>query len=391
MKTPIISNSSSISSVNTPAQTSKWEGREVVLFVFQTLSNVPRIIKVAIFILSTIFLYMAAALLKHTRVKVVGQNSTLLPSSTSIGSIPSNSSSSPTSAQVATVASLSRFEQDFNKIKEDYEAIFSDLRRLHDSFGSQFASNLNAFETKYGSLRETDSTLEKAFSHFDHIRKTHEYLKKLKTGLFIHEPRMDKDNLFDIPQDGNCLFHTLLLGVIQFEEQLLARGKLKERIVEHSILRNECVTWMKQNYHHDTKLQSYIAEAIEAYKVLKGKVLHDELESCELSLEFAEGSEKESAYRLLKNVREEIQTLQNLSDVAGYFALVEQNGFFASIAEIYAFSKMFEMTIEISRQFGGKTIHGFDPPVSPEYSDRPGLHIVNVNGNHFTLYCPTHS
>ncbi len=231
-------------------------------------------------------------------------------------------------------------EEAAGKINGLYEALVRNLRGLGGAEEEKLRVAIKSFRVRHG---EEQPGCEKAFKLVAACEESLVILKALRPGLF----------LITVPGDGNCLFHALARG--------LQRLGIETR-TGYSLLRLQVVDWMRRNFDGDSVLRGYVDQAIDDF-------IH--------SVGFQSYCELDASLELLRDAGRKYDV---------YFSHIDRDRFFASTAEIYAFSKMYpQIAIEIERSLGGHAVHiaGFDPSFNPDAPRK--LILVHKDGCHFDL------
>lgn len=260
---------------------------------------------------------------------------------------------------------------------KDFEDLFKDLKDLKAEKGQELQRKINEFENNYKDHLNDEHS--KAILRFKYVKDTFEALNKLSKTLFSSHQVSNplKDPVVEMPGDGACLFHALSIG-------LRFLGTVE---ITHEALRAQAVQWMRDHYETDSTLQAYIAEAIEAYQAATRSGCGLELQCLQAAVEMDGGNEKlvlDQIDALLKQLQAASSPLTHHD----YFNLVSENSFFASIAELYAVSMLYQHQVKIVRRIGDQLFYDFDLPINPQFKART-ITVRHVNGNHFDLDVPT--
>jgi hypothetical protein len=266
-------------------------------------------------------------------------------------------------------------------IYREFDQLFDDLDNLHKGKGESLADKIKAFDQKNPNLDKNG----KAAKIIAEVKRSFEQLNAMKAGLFVNAPKSDENGIVKVPSDGNCLFHSLLIGLKLMETQLKAR-KLWDpvKLADHSALRKAAVDWMKRHYTFDQLLKDHIFAAIEAFKFTQTEDLTMKIQAVMAEMDlFAEDSEDYlECQGKLENLQEQLDFVEALVAPESYFELVAHDGVFGSAAEIYAISEIFKCNIEVSRDVGGgRLVQGFDL-INPKTYPLPSLHLIHY-GDHF--------
>ncbi len=256
----------------------------------------------------------------------------------------------------ALVRAVRRLAEDINT---DFEYILEHLGELNKERGKHLSEKITRFKCTI--LRDPENLA--AHAMVENCENNLNGLRAQHAGLF----------LITVPPDGSCLFHSLCRAM-----QMLDR-KLK---MDHHGLRQLVVDEMKKNLTCDARLQKYIDDAIEAYVAAKKIEFNGRRATYDLL--FSEGREVTT---LLKELEEEETVLSFFEQpdlkYGAYLTRADMNRFFASVAEIYTFSRLYpNYRLEIERCFNnGERMKGLDPVFNEKGSRK--IILVHKNGSHF--------
>jgi len=274
-------------------------------------------------------------------------------------------------------------------INKQFDMVFSDLKQLHavNGLGSTIERSLQEFHERFDQYKSRNE-FQTAFKQFNHIETNLRYLKAMKESLFIAPIYMDLKGTIHQPSDGNCLYHSLGKGLELLKEVLILRGAWVDESLEHWKLREKVVTWMKKNVNIDGELQEYLDRAVGDYiEVLKGQyqAQRETLEALK-----AVGEDVSAASASLTKAESELAQLVALERAQRhqwYLDRAGQSKFFASVAEMYAFSKLYpQVRLHIWRELNSQYTDSFDIP----FNQSPlTINLAyNLKGDHFNLYVP---
>ena len=259
-------------------------------------------------------------------------------------------------------------------LKDKMEAIFNDLSTIHQSAGQELEQLIQEFNNTTGQNPLADV---QEIKQFNLLQSTFLALKQMRQGLFMMEFKVGDDGVMKVADDGNCFFHAILNGLGKHEENLQRKIPLN-----HQALRQQVVQWMRENLKTDATLRCHIQAAIEAYSAARRALNAEEL----LTLNLLEEEKQDVSVR-----KEELEVIEKeirqMNDPQGgmnfYLGKMEQHGFFASVAEMYAVSQMFGVAIHVERKIGGCNIGEWDAPVNPSAPHQ--ITLIHQDGKHFNL------
>jgi hypothetical protein len=228
------------------------------------------------------------------------------------------------------------------------------------------------------------------------------YFFSLRQNIFSYTgPRIDPANIISSPPQGDCLFITAGRGLQMLKGSLVAHWPVGSTIPEgelnHDAFRAEVVAWMRE--HDEGELSQQIDAAIEAYKAAKLRHLNFELQSANATIDMINDeiyndpqngqlqNQLAAAMEQPALIEAQIREVEAVATHDDYFNLVQNVGFFASGAELYAISTMYHVQIKVVRMIGNRRVEGFDLPFHPEYGE-PSITVVHKNGDHFDLEVP---
>ncbi|MBS0648309.1 MAG: hypothetical protein JSS10_03680 [Verrucomicrobia bacterium] len=257
---------------------------------------------------------------------------------------------------------------DGQKLDQLFGEISKDILNVSQEAYRDFESRVAFFLKKYAEVAERYRTL---FATIKGNIEVIRYFARIKQGIILAQP--DK---------GNCFFEAVRNG-LEFLNIEVPK--------DHSNMRQQVVTWMRAKLGTDAKLQQYIRDGIEAF-------IQDKLGSFKAVRKGWEdlGKEGIDVGQALKSadserdrfVEETKLLLHPVDCFEEYFKRIDQPGFFASDAEFYAVSEMYQLPVHIQVSFNG---------TEPEYNRSFGenyrnpnryLTIVHKDGKHFDLRKP---
>lgn len=275
---------------------------------------------------------------------------------------------------VAAHAQLSlsaEMKQAANEIVGLYEEILRDPRKARLSEGDRLTADLKVFRTHYGAdiarvcrsgAEETDLAV-KTINAVEAAERSMIYLRCLKCFLLLKkEPAADQVGEIRVPGDGNCLYHSFLLG-LDFCHLALPS------ITTDMTLRRGANEWLNK-HKGKPEVQEFLNEAIASYVDARKMQLNIERESESAIVNNAEAlgvAEQEIAASLqaLGKIEGDLRELDQL-DIPLYLTLAAQDKFFGTIAEIYALSKLYNVSIKVKylvagREFDERTFNPGQP------------------------------
>ncbi|MBF8263990.1 MAG: hypothetical protein HW387_1655 [Parachlamydiales bacterium] len=299
----------------------------------------------------------------------------VLPQSNEGSSIPEVSRNASFDAQ--------KIKQTVKGLNTSLEAVFGNLRLINEKHGIDLSNAIQDFERENdGAIFRTNELVKERVA-FEYVRDTFRQLRLLQPELYLtFVPRINDKHVMQMPGDGNCLFHTLSAGLRLVQE---VKGKSWEvGDLDQRGLRIRAVAWMRAHRSQDEALQHCINQAIEAYQFFRKNQLQDSLNTYQFLLTES-GRDKAEIKKKILETNRQLQAIEDQPiSVEDYFNLVEQPGFFASSAELYAISCMFQVQIQIERQVGGRRLSGLDPSFGTGFGE-PAILVVHVEGTHFEL------
>jgi len=275
-------------------------------------------------------------------------------------------------------------------INKQFDMLFSDLKQLHsaDGLGSTIERSLQEFHKQFDQYKSQDE-FQFEFEKFNHIEKNFRYLKAMKESLFLAPIYMDLKGTIHQPSDGNCLYHALGKGLELLKEILILRGAWVDESLEHWKLRDKVVTWMKKNVNIDDELKVYLDRAVGDYIEVRKGQYQAQRESLETLKAVGENTSAASAS--LTKAESELAQLVALNPTQRrqwYLELAGQPKVFASVAEMYAFSKLYpQVSVHIWRELNSQYTDSFDIHFNKDKDLTINL-AYNLAGDHFNLYVP---
>jgi hypothetical protein len=282
---------------------------------------------------------------------------------------PKPGASKPTAAKQALEASI---QADGQKLDRLFGEISKDILKVSNEAYRAFEGQVAYFQKKY-ELLERANEYGTLFPVIRHNLEVIRCFARINQGIILAQP--DK---------GNCFFEAVTNGLKELKIDAAPR--------DHLQMRREVVTWMHKNLDKNAKLQQYIRDGI-------GNFLNDKLGSFKaVRAGWVELSQKEGLdiTQALQGIDEEERKfkeenkllIDEIQCYGEYFRRIDQPGFFASDAEFYAISEMYQLPVHIQVSFGGMA-PVYDRSFGEKYakSDRY-LTIIHVDGKHFDLRKP---
>ncbi len=279
------------------------------------------------------------------------------------------------------------FASTVKEINAQFDAIFSDLKQLNQPNNLERA--LKDFHEKFDKYNKKDENdFSTYFKAIEHIESNLRFLKNMRENLFLAPLRLNDKGIIYQPSDGNCLFHALGEGLKLLKENLIQRGTWKEEPLDHEPLRKKIVAWMQEHISRNQQLEGYIDRAVGDYIEVREGQYRLEQEGLKVLQEQGEDIRMASA-SLEKGLQEinELKAKDKKSKQDWYLAKAGHPAFFASSAEMYAFSQIYPaVSIHVWRELNGKYTNDFDAPFNE--SDLTINVAYNLNGDHFNNYIP---
>ncbi|HEX2579895.1 MAG TPA: hypothetical protein VHK67_05805 [Rhabdochlamydiaceae bacterium] len=267
-----------------------------------------------------------------------------------------------------------------NQINKKWESFFADLKNIHAA--DAIDRSLKKFHRRFDQYAAQSAFLD-YFKKFNHIETNFRYFKEMRESLFLAPIYIDAKGIIHQPEDGNCLYHSLREGL-----RLVMNGWVEEPL-EHWHLRDKVVSWMKANVNTDTVLQGYLDRAVADYIEVRKGQYRDQREGLNVAESLGEDIAAASASLLAEE--EALLQLVAMSGSQRYKWYLDQAGqpkFFASVAEMYAFSNLYpSIKLHIWRELGGQYTDSFDVSINKHGSLTINI-AYNLAGNHFDLYAP---
>lgn len=177
----------------------------------------------------------------------------------------------------------------------------------------------------------------------------------------------------DVPSDGNCFFHCMLLGLSELQPD---RTDMPPAAQE---LRVNVIDWMKSEQNQNLinrELQRSLRDYEDAQKEKQSQ----------------ESQDRVLALTLENKNEADLQTVALISpapmDMQAYLEAMKQGSCFASSAEIAAITHMYQIKIKV---FSQRDNHDINPDTCESFGDQyePTISIVHHNGSHFQLLHPS--
>jgi|GEM_PF-3107672 len=227
-------------------------------------------------------------------------------------------------------------------------------------------AKLEAFERNH--KKHLGKSGFKSIIFYRDVKKTLEFITGFKPNIFV-DPRFGR--IIPVPGDGNCLFHALSKGLSLIKD-------IEE--IDHASLREKAIAWIKSHKNSDAVLQEHLASAIENYIAAKTAEFNENIENLKEIAQFESG---ESIKLAKSKMTAELERISNLT-IDQYLELAGQEGFYGTLAEIYAISNLYKVQVRINRIFNGRIFTNLQPPVNEHYGE-PFITLSHENGNHFNL------
>jgi hypothetical protein len=309
---------------------------------------------------------------------------------TSPGSAPGGSVSSSSMSAAGSVAEpAQQMIEALDGINRQFDALFLDLKQLQvaNGIGAAIEKSLQECHQRFDRYKSSGEFLT-YFKGLDYVESNFRFLKAMRESLFLAPIRINDKGIIPQPPDGNCLYHSLGEGLRLLRENLVQRRAWVEEPLDHAALRDKVVTWMKGNINTDNELQGYLDRAVGDYIEVRKGQYRDQREGLE-ALRLM-GEDTSVAFASLRSAEQALAPLEALDrnqKHQWYLAEASKLEFFASAAEMYAFSKLYpQVSVHVWRELGGRYTDSFDVPFN--HSDLTINIAYNLSGDHFSLYVP---
>ncbi len=204
----------------------------------------------------------------------------------------------------------------------------------------------------------------------------------------------DGRGVIDVPGDGDCLYHSMAIGLSFLLPELQKLGLLNGCILPANggtipdvpTLRTLANNYIRAHHARDPALRGYVGEAIVAANKKYEKDLKTETASINTLLTTNAIAQTAHAQQLA-DTEHKYRPINNPEE---YFVrAMEEPAFWGSQAEFYALSRIYKTTIQIIDTSGNDLIQA-RPPVNPEYAtgNHPAVRLV-LPGGHFQVLTPT--
>lgn len=187
---------------------------------------------------------------------------------------------------------------------------------------------------------------------------------------------LDK-TIIDVPDDGNCLFYALSLGLgdrVDVNPEYFSSLKKEERAnyLKNAAdrLRKEAADYLETPTGDRITLILAMMEGVGSYQEALNNQLEEKKQVVEL-LEQEEGHDLETLKKEIEDLQQKVDA--DMSD-AEYIADSRQNGFYCGTPQILALSHLYKVPISVETD-DGVNVYG--------QGEGPPLRIAYVNGNHF--------
>jgi hypothetical protein len=216
------------------------------------------------------------------------------------------------------------------------------------------------------------------------------------------------DSIIDVPDNGDCLFSAIAVGIKLTYNQFAITSKLNwninPTILEKDLstqelllkepgytLRTQAVNYLQLNLEaarialfasiidHNEIIQKKIKETEEAKEIVKQDIELLENDPSNNSEELKD--KKEHLSHQLRSIQELENQIIEYNDVEEYLAQSSRAHFFCGTAHIFALASEYKIPIEVIFDFGLATEK--KEIFNPSESSLPNLTLAYVNGNHF--------
>jgi hypothetical protein len=184
-----------------------------------------------------------------------------------------------------------------------------------------------------------------------------------------------KENAVDVPDDGNCLFYAIAIG-------------LCKKYAEHTMLSDWGVNLAEIdeiiNESKRIKADKKVMEKHKEFLSVPAKTLRDQ------AADYLKNNREELIFVLIEGIstHNEEMRKRNLSDLIidddnyeNYINCTKEDRFYCGTAQIYALSLMYKIPIKLLKD--GQQPVTFNEIVNQDHIPLPVLTIAHVNGNHF--------
>ncbi len=261
--------------------------------------------------------------------------------------------------------------EDNKSIGQDYDAIFKDLQAFQKAGNSHpIWEKIRRFKAVYKNYE-----VDHHFKIVNEIETNLKFLQGIPVKIMpLPSPyRVDERGVIIQPDDGNCLFHACITGLVLLK---------KRDVPSHEQLREEAVNWMRTHIDSDEELQADVTRAIsDLYEAEKDKITTN-ITSYELLGELATDQ--------LKEEREKLEKLE-LPTRNQYFDEVAKLNAKASGAEMRAVSELYGVAIRIVVDLNGQLKEGLYPNFNEDkYGKNGWITLVYTGGDHFNVWPGNH-
>ena len=267
-----------------------------------------------------------------------------------------------------------------------YEAILADLKKVALEEGQELFNRLQSlyqsqlFEwTRISEDPNAEPSDLKCIDKICFIEDNFFYLRSLRCSLFMRSFGMNDQGVVEVPGDGNCLYHSVL-------EKLAALGLVGAK-TSHMDLRNKVVSWLDQN-KNDPQVVADLRDSMSAFREMKKERIEFELNSNRQALEnereFLAPEEIERCIKEFENAEKQLEELNHF-DVTAYLEHAKRPGFFSGAAELYALSKMYDVTIRVRQRFERNYLDPGSDRLFNEGKEKKITLIYEMDGAHFNL------
>ncbi len=248
-------------------------------------------------------------------------------------------------------------------IKRDYTEItdeWKDIRMSVNGFKNLDSSNL---ESKIALFLQRYSAIENGQFYFA-ISSLGKQITRAPTEIING---MTNSQVL-IPGDGHCLFDAFAYAYLQLENTTQEICTYETFPREH--LRKVVVEYEKKNYESDDILKMNLDESIREYKENTIKDFTDSISACVYDNTHAKTAK---TLQQQQNAFEKLSDEQLREDYFKNMLQMTQRPLWGGQAELYALSKIFNITIHLEQGF----------TVSFNEGQAQSVTLVRVNNNHF--------
>lgn len=249
--------------------------------------------------------------------------------------------SPPSQTKPLIPSSTSTIARDPNLMHATEKPVIADIVRDYEEVMNNLATLLRTQGPKiYEQITKIDRSEDlKSSQQLDLIARNLAYL--LHTDIqppLAFRVNFERTNIFNVPSDGNCLYHAFLLGLFFY-------NRINPADISHLDLRAFVIGWLRTELakpieQKDPFVETFLQMSIDDYQDSKKKEKREELATLEL-VAAEETPEGANARARIAPIREELAILeQEQISFEDYLTRASQPGFFCSSAELFALGKL---------------------------------------------------